>query len=109
MNIDETKLRKALKLLYGSNKNILNYQYERFDKLFYKHKDYFGDKDVHLFSAPGRTELGGNHTDHNNGRVLAASVNLDAIGVCSTNETNEVKIFSEGYDDPFIEIGRAHV
>ncbi|MFA9381012.1 MAG: galactokinase family protein, partial [Acetanaerobacterium sp.] len=41
---------------------------------------------VSLFSAPGRTEIGGNHTDHQRGRVLAAAVNLDVIAVVARNE-----------------------
>lgn len=50
-----------------------------------------------LFSAPGRTELGGNHTDHQHGRVLAASVNLDIIACAAPNGTNIIRIQSEGY------------
>ena len=96
MQIDKKILKRAFKYIYGCNEEILDFQYERYDKLICKHKDYFGENDLHFFSAPGRTELGGNHTDHNNGRVLAASVNMDAIAVCSTNDTYEVKIFSEG-------------
>lgn len=50
-----------------------------------------------LFSAPGRTEVGGNHTDHNHGRVLAAGIDLDAIAVASKNTENTVRVKSEGY------------
>ncbi|MCI8623692.1 MAG: galactokinase [Provencibacterium sp.] len=50
-----------------------------------------------LFSAPGRTEVGGNHTDHQRGRVLAASVNLDVIGVASRNNDGVIRIQSKGY------------
>lgn len=50
-----------------------------------------------LFSAPGRTELGGNHTDHQHGRVLAASVNLDIIACAAPNGTHTIRIQSEGY------------
>ena len=55
-------------------------------------------EDMHLFSAPGRTEVGGNHTDHQHGRVLAGSVDLDVIAVVSPNEEGIVRIKSEGYD-----------
>ena len=55
------------------------------------------DRDISIFSAPGRTEVGGNHTDHQHGRVLAASVNLDVIAVVAKNNKNEVNIKSEGY------------
>lgn len=58
----------------------------------------FGEKrDIAVFSAPGRTEIGGNHTDHQRGRVLAGSVNLDVIAVVSENGENRVRIKSEGY------------
>ena len=50
-----------------------------------------------LFSAPGRTEIGGNHTDHQCGCVLAASVNLDAVAAAAPNGTNVIRFFSEGY------------
>ena len=50
-----------------------------------------------LFSAPGRSEIGGNHTDHNHGRVLAAGIDLDAIAVASKNTENIVRVKSEGY------------
>lgn len=55
--------------------------------------------DVHvaLLSSPGRTELGGNHTDHQHGCVLAASVNMDMLSVAAPNGTNQVRIHSEGY------------
>ncbi len=58
----------------------------------------FGERDdVRLFSAPGRTEIGGNHTDHNHGCVLAASVNLDVIAVVSQNDTPVARVQSQGY------------
>lgn len=50
-----------------------------------------------LFSAPGRTEVGGNHTDHNHGCVLAAGIDLDAIAVASKNADHTVRVKSEGY------------
>ena len=50
-----------------------------------------------LFSSPGRTELGGNHTDHQHGCVLAASVNMDMLAVAAPNGTALVRIHSEGY------------
>ena len=64
----------------------------------------FGDKfdpekqrDVQLFSAPGRSEVGGNHTDHNHGKVLAAGISLDAIAVAAENADATVRIKSAGY------------
>jgi galactokinase len=52
-----------------------------------------------LLSAPGRTELGGNHTDHNDGRVLAAAVRLDALAVCAPRKDGIAEIVSEGYPE----------
>lgn len=54
-----------------------------------------------LFSAPGRVEVGGNHTDHNHGRVLAAAVNLDAIAAVTLASDDAVTVSSEGYAKPF--------
>ena len=73
-------------------------QKERYAALINKFEEYFGaDREVGIYSAPGRTEVGGNHTDHNHGCVLAASVNLDAVAVVSKNTDNIVRVKSEGY------------
>ena len=53
---------------------------------------------VKLFSAPGRTEIGGNHTDHQHGRVLAGSVNIDMIAAVAANDKGQLRVQSEGYD-----------
>ena len=57
----------------------------------------FGGEPTRYFSAPGRTEIGGNHTDHQRGRVLAAAVNLDTQAAVRPNGTSTVRIFSRGY------------
>ncbi|MCL2495421.1 MAG: galactokinase [Oscillospiraceae bacterium] len=54
-------------------------------------------KDVAVFSAPGRSEIGGNHTDHNHGKVLAAGVNLDILGVAAKTGQARVRVNSAGY------------
>ena len=54
-------------------------------------------REISIFSAPGRTEIGGNHTDHQHGRVLAAGVNLDVIAVAAKNPDSRVRVKSEGY------------
>ena len=56
-----------------------------------------GETEVSLFSAPGRTEIGGNHTDHQRGKVLTGSVDLDALACAAPNNTSSVNIYSEGY------------
>ncbi len=57
----------------------------------------FGEQDVFLFSAPGRTEVGGNHTDHNHGAVLAAAVELDMLCAAAPTEDGSVELYSEGF------------
>ena len=65
----------------------------------------FSEKEnIRLFSAPGRTEVGGNHTNHQHGCVLAGGVNLDVIAVTAPNNDGKVRIKSEGYDMDVIDI-----
>lgn len=66
---------------------------ERFSEL-YPERD-----DIHIYSASGRTEITGNHTDHQHGCVIAGAVNLDTIGIASFHNENTVRIQSEGYDE----------
>lgn len=61
--------------------------------------------DIRVFSAPGRIEIGGNHTDHQHGRVLAAAVGTDAIAVVSPAENGKIHITSEGFPDIVIDLG----
>jgi len=71
---------------------------ERYINAVEKFEDFFGaDGEVRIFSAPGRTEVGGNHTDHQHGRVLTGSINLDVIAVVSERNDNIVEIKSQGY------------
>jgi len=62
------------------------------------------DAEAVIFSAPGRTEIGGNHTDHQRGKVLTGAVDLDAIACAAPNGTDKVRIFSEGYGLTEVEI-----
>ena len=57
----------------------------------------FGGAPERYFSAPGRTEIGGNHTDHQRGRVLAGAVNLDTVAAVKINGTDTIRILSKGY------------
>ena len=93
------KVQDQLRYLYGSDKEIVEKQTKRYADLLLRHMALFGERsDVQLISAPGRTEIGGNHTDHNNGRVLAASINLDALCAASSRDDLKVCFHSEGYD-----------
>lgn len=73
-------------------------QKPRYVRLLNEFIKLFGeDRDVIITSAPGRTEVCGNHTDHNNGKVLAASVNLDAVAVAAKNDEGVVRVKSDGH------------
>lgn len=61
----------------------------------------FGKQDMSLFTSAGRTEISGNHTDHNHGKVLAGSINLDCVAAAAANGTNEIHIISETYNQKF--------
>ena len=106
MNRWETMIRKLetpeisdwLAHLYGQDPETVKSQRERYAALIRRHGELFGDRgEIALVSAPGRTEIGGNHTDHNHGRVLAASVNLDALCAATAREDLLVHFHSEGY------------
>ena len=89
----------AFSALYGSEPATLAAQRERYSTLVDRFAEEYGaDREVRLYSAPGRTEIGGNHTDHNNGVVMAAAVNLDVVAVVSPNEDNVVRVKSYGFD-----------
>ncbi len=65
---------------------------------------YGGERDISIFSVPGRSEISGNHTDHNNGCVLAGSIDRDVIAVAATNEDNVVRLYSEGYAEERVDL-----
>jgi galactokinase len=87
------------KELYGADSGVLKMQADRYAALMNEFVETYGSDDVSLFSSPGRTEIGGNHTDHQYGRVLAGAVDLDNIAVASKNDTNIIRIKSEGYPE----------
>jgi galactokinase len=88
---------KAFRELYGNDPSELKRNGKRYTGLLKKFQSEFGKKDVDFFTSPGRTEIGGNHTDHNYGRVLAGAVNLDNVCIAGNNNTNVIRIISEGY------------
>ncbi len=106
MNYSEQTIRKLaaaetqarLAVLYGHNPETVKHQQERYAALIRRHAELFGDRgEIALVSAPGRTEIGGNHTDHNHGRVLAAAVNLDTLCAATARDDMKVCFHSEGY------------
>jgi len=87
--------------LYGEEAAEVQRQISRYMRIINEHDRLFGEKVGHLFSAPGRTEIGGNHTDHSGGMVLSASVNLDSIAAVSQTDDNVITVYSEGFSEPF--------
>jgi len=90
--------------LYGADLSALKEQADRYASLMSEFEKTYGTDDVSLFSSPGRTEIGGNHTDHNYGRVLAGAVNLDNIAVAAANGTKTIRIKSAGYPEFQVEL-----
>ncbi len=100
--LDSGKMIPLFDELYGEGDQSV--QTERWKKLAGRHTRLFGEQDICLFSTPGRTELGGNHTDHNHGRVLAGSINLDTIAAVSLMDDTRIILDSEGYPPVEIDI-----
>ena len=107
---DILEINKAIELLNGTSfDNKLTELYvdpsripqekERYLKAIDSYRAYFGEGEIEIFSAPGRSEIGGNHTDHQHGEVLAASINNDAIAVARKWNEPFVQVVSDGYSD----------
>ncbi|MDD4125506.1 MAG: galactokinase family protein [Victivallales bacterium] len=88
--------------LYG--KNRLEHQRERYINLAESFASLYGEREIELFSVPGRSEILGNHTDHNNGKVIAAALDIDIIAVASRLSEPVIKIKSAGYRESVIEL-----
>ena len=73
----------------------------RYEALASQFRSRFGAEPELFVSAPGRTEVVGNHTDHNKGRVLAAAVDLDTVAAVSPRSDKKVELYSDGYARPF--------
>ena len=89
------RLDETLTRLYGQT--ALESARSRCAQLLEEFSQAFGTEATALFSAPGRTEVGGNHTDHQHGRVLAAAVDLDILAAAAPNDTGVIRVQSQGY------------
>ncbi|MBQ6539832.1 MAG: galactokinase [Oscillospiraceae bacterium] len=102
--LQEGAFNDTLKMLYGES--ALYSQITRYSEAVDSFTEIFGvTEGLDLFSAPGRTEIGGNHTDHNFGKVLAGSVNMDIIAVAAKNDSNVIRLKSQGFDMSEIYLG----
>lgn len=95
------KLDEKIKDIYV-DESKLSYQRDRYVEALSEYARIFAngnmEAEAEIYSAPGRSEIGGNHTDHQHGNVLAASINDDAIAVVGNVNSNEVRVLSKGYD-----------
>lgn len=108
MNKEELKSKVKyidFEYLYGCKDGEREKYEQRFCEVIDGFEENFENADnLRLFSAPGRTEIGGNHTDHQHGAVLAGSLNLDVIGAAKLNGTNEIRIKSKGFIKDVIDL-----
>ena len=94
-SIKTNEFLQRLQVVYGDDAQA---QQERLYSLAESYEKDFGDgADLRFFSAPGRTEVGGNHTDHNNGKVIAAAINLDAVAAVEARDDGVICVNSQGY------------
>lgn len=91
-----------LKKIYGETEKCG----ARFQNLADNFEKIYHHDQAEYFTSPGRTEIIGNHTDHNGGKVIAGSINLDTIGAAYPNGSNIIRITSEGYDEIVVDLER---
>ena len=97
--------------LYGAGEKVLENQKARYGKLVERFEARFGAPkgELYFISAPGRTEIGGNHTDHNNGCALAGAVNLDTVAFVEKTDDNVMIVDSEGFPPITVAIDRLEI
>ena len=104
--ISSGKMDEKLKAVYVLD-SAVEAQKTRYINTIKEFINIFGnDREIIITSAPGRTEVCGNHTDHNNGKVMAASINLDAIAVCAASDNNTVRVQSVGHAMNVVDIDK---
>lgn len=96
------KLDSTFTYIYGSA--ALEKQKKRYTDAIDEFEKLYGDRDISLFSVAGRSELSGNHTDHNHGCVIAASIDLDIIAVAAKNDSSVIRVKSEGFPEDVVNI-----
>ena len=89
---------ERLREIYLCDEAGLTNQKQRYVQLLDRYETLYGDEEAVIYSAPGRSEVSGNHTDHQFGKVLAASINLDAIAVVSKRGDDVIQVHSSGFE-----------
>ena len=103
-NIADGALDLRLSVLYGEDgvKNARARYISVLDDFISRYSQ--TSQDVSLFSVPGRSELSGNHTDHNHGKVIAGSIDLDVIAVAARTDGNIVRVKSENFPEDIVDL-----
>ncbi len=100
-------MREKLSKIYTADK--LNRQVNRYEAVVATFEKKFGTAPTHLFSAPGRSEICGNHTDHNMGKVMAAAIDLDIAAAVAPREDDKIVLASDVFSTCEIDIGELEV
>ena len=100
--ITNGELNEKLTLLYG--KENISSAKERYIKAINEFTALYGERELSIYTVAGRSELSGNHTDHNRGCVVAASISLDIIAIASPTDDGIVRVKSEGFDEDVVNI-----
>lgn len=96
--IESNEYDEIMKKIYFTEEEVLK-QKERYKKILELFSSFYDSgREIRFFSAPGRTEICGNHTDHNKGKVMAAAVNLDVVGAVAKNNDGNVRVKSAEYE-----------
>ncbi len=99
-SLQSAGFRQALSGLYGDRPDTIALQRDRYLRLAGSFRSLYPEHEgFRIFSAPGRTEIAGNHTDHQGGHVLCASVDLDAVAFAAPVHGGMIRVQSEGYDE----------
>ena len=102
--ITEGRFDSVLTELYGGGRELLRQRARYISAVENFSRQYPDHSEIRVFSAPGRTEIGGNHTDHQHGCVLAAAVGDDIIAIAAETDEDVIRIKSEGYGEDVIEL-----
>lgn len=102
-SLNDTKKRfgKTIEKVYGDKCNETLIRINKMINTFFK---LYGEGEFSVFSVPGRSEICGNHTDHNNGKVACASIDLDIIAIARKQENGIINLKSKGFDEDVVDI-----
>ena len=100
-HINSGELDAKLAYIYGES--AVAHQKERYIGAIKEFESLYGEREINLFSVAGRSELSGNHTDHNHGCVVAASIDLDIIAVAAKRDDSVIRVKSEGFPEDVVD------